>query len=64
MFVAEEAFVVSHIHELSGLVTCYPFYVVGSAPKRYIVQASMNTPNPENIDAAEQIKPGGKNTHH
>jgi sortase A len=25
------------------LVTCYPFYFVGSAPKRYIVQASMNT---------------------
>jgi sortase A len=24
------------------LVTCYPFYIVGSAPKRYIVQASMN----------------------
>jgi len=28
------------------LVTCYPFYVAGSAPKRYIVQASMNTPEP------------------
>jgi sortase A len=24
------------------LVTCYPFYFVGSAPQRYIVQASMN----------------------
>ena len=23
------------------LVTCYPFYFVGSAPERYIVQASM-----------------------
>ncbi len=46
------------------LVTCYPFYIVGSAPKRYIVQASMNSPNPENIHAAEQINPGGKNTHH
>ena len=33
------------------LVTCYPFYIVGSAPKRYIVQASMNTSNPENIHA-------------
>jgi sortase A len=22
------------------LVTCYPFYFVGSAPRRYIVQAS------------------------
>jgi len=28
------------------LVTCYPFYIAGSAPKRYIVQASMNTPEP------------------
>ncbi len=46
------------------LVTCYPFYIVGSAPKRYIVQASMNASNPENIRAAEEIKPGGKNTHH
>jgi len=46
------------------LVTCYPFYFVGSAPKRYIVQASMNTPTPENIHAAEQIKPGDKNIHH
>jgi sortase A len=36
------------------LVTCYPFYIVGSAPKRYIVQASMNTSNPENIHAAAE----------
>lgn len=28
------------------LVTCYPFYFTGSAPKRYIVQASMNAPEP------------------
>jgi sortase A len=45
------------------LVTCYPFYFVGSAPKRYIVQASMNASNPENIHPAEQIKSGGKNTY-
>ena len=25
------------------LVTCYPFYFVGSAPKRYIVQASLDS---------------------
>jgi sortase A len=31
------------------LVTCYPFYFVGSAPQRYIVQASMNTSDPRNI---------------
>jgi sortase A len=28
------------------LVTCYPFYIAGSAPKRYIVQASMNGSEP------------------
>jgi sortase A len=28
------------------LVTCYPFYVAGSAPKRYIVQASINGSEP------------------
>jgi sortase A len=39
------------------LVTCYPFYIVGSAPKRYIVQASINASNPENIHAAKGIKP-------
>jgi sortase A len=28
-------------HESLTLVTCYPFYFIGSAPKRYIVQASV-----------------------
>jgi len=28
------------------LVTCYPFYFVGSAPKRYIVQASITDSGP------------------
>jgi len=27
------------------LVTCYPFYFIGSAPKRYIVQASSRDPD-------------------
>jgi len=26
------------------LVTCYPFYFIGSAPQRYIVQASLLWP--------------------
>jgi sortase A len=26
------------------LITCYPFYFIGSAPQRYIVQASINGP--------------------
>jgi sortase A len=30
------------------LITCYPFYFVGSAPKRYIVQASVADSTPEN----------------
>jgi len=28
------------------LVTCYPFYYVGSAPKRFIVRAGQVLPNP------------------
>ena len=34
------------------LVTCYPFYYVGSAPQRYIVQASLtgSSPIPPTID--------------
>lgn len=37
------------------LVTCYPFYFVGSAPQRYIVQASLASADPRNLQA-------GKNT--
>jgi sortase A len=29
------------------LVTCYPFYYVGSAPKRFIVRATQVSPNPQ-----------------
>jgi sortase A len=32
------------------LVTCYPFYFVGSAPQRYIVHASV-------VEAAESVNP-------
>lgn len=31
------------------LVTCYPFYFVGSAPKRYIVRAELIDPIPEAV---------------
>jgi sortase A len=31
------------------LVTCYPFYSIGSAPKRYIVQASLSHSEPANF---------------
>ena len=32
-------------HPSLTLVTCYPFYFVGSAPNRYIVQASLSIQN-------------------
>jgi sortase A len=35
-------------HASLTLITCYPFYFVGSAPKRYIVQASAADPAPSN----------------
>jgi LPXTG-site transpeptidase (sortase) family protein len=31
------------------LVTCYPFYYIGHAPKRFIVQASLIGGSPENL---------------
>jgi len=36
------------------LVTCYPFYFIGSAPKRFIVHASM-----EVMEANSMNRPGG-----
>ena len=35
------------------LVTCYPFYFVGSAPQRYIVQASVVGPELPILDAKQ-----------
>ena len=35
------------------LVTCYPFYFVGSAPQRYIVQATMVNSDPRNLHASK-----------
>ena len=34
------------------LVTCYPFYFIGSAPQRYIVQASLSNSEPNNFRAS------------
>ena len=31
------------------LVTCYPFYFVGSAPQRYVIQASLTTPSSSSV---------------
>jgi sortase A len=43
------------------LVTCYPFYFIGSAPKRYIVRASVVDSTSENAHASglAHSRPGG-----
>ena len=38
-------------HSSLTLITCYPFYFIGSAPKRYIVQASIADSIPANVHA-------------
>lgn len=38
------------------LVTCYPFYFVGSAPQRYIVQASLTHSAVHDREASEQFR--------
>jgi sortase A len=38
------------------LVTCYPFYFVGSAPKRYIVHAVVANAVPANANASRQLR--------
>jgi sortase A len=35
------------------LVTCYPFHFVGSAPRRYIVQASLAVSSPSNTPSGD-----------
>lgn len=44
-------------HPSLTLVTCYPFYFVGSAPQRYIVQASYVNEHPRDIQATTVIDP-------
>jgi sortase A len=48
-------------HASLTLITCYPFYFVGSAPKRYIVQASVADCARANSRAVgdQRSKPGG-----
>jgi len=36
------------------LVTCYPFYFIGSAPQRYIVQASLTNSDLRNLQADKE----------
>jgi sortase A len=40
------------------LITCYPFYYVGSAPQRYIVQASLIAPNSNDNQSSAILAPG------
>jgi sortase A len=35
------------------LVTCYPFYFIGSAPQRYIVRASLVTTGTKKVEASD-----------
>lgn len=42
------------------LVTCYPFYFVGSAPERYIVTAAQTNSGQTDKGASESSKPNGK----
>jgi sortase A len=46
------------------LVTCYPFYYVGSAPKRYVVTASIENSSERNQTAAGVSITTGTNTNH
>ena len=42
------------------LVTCYPFYFVGDAPQRYIVQASLKSSEPFNVSSRTSTDPDTK----
>jgi len=44
------------------LVTCFPFYFVGHAPKRYIVTASLDSAHESYFVASEHTSPAGNNT--
>jgi sortase A len=44
-------------HASLTLITCYPFYFVGSAPKRYIVQASVADSAPSNLPGLATPRP-------
>jgi sortase A len=41
------------------LVTCYPFYFVGAAPQRYIIQASLLPPTPTSTTVTPAPKSSG-----
>ncbi|HMK28034.1 MAG TPA: sortase, partial [Terriglobales bacterium] len=44
-------------HPSLTLVTCYPFYFVGSAPQRYIVQASrVESSYRQSVDSSSRLQ--------
>jgi sortase A len=45
------------VHSSLTLITCYPFYFIGSAPQRYIVQASVADSDPANVHARIAVNP-------
>jgi sortase A len=60
--------------KLLTMITCYPFYYVGAAPKRFIVEARLVEPSPPNIlasrstlevpmPAAAPVSPGKETAH-
>jgi len=45
-------------HSSLTLITCYPFYFIGSAPQRYIVQAFIKDSPTTNAQARVWLEPG------
>src|SRR5580692_599345 len=45
------------LHSEMTLVTCYPFYYVGSAPDRFIVKARLVDPKPAAVQTADAKAP-------
>jgi len=44
------------------LVTCYPFYFVGSAPQRFIVRAVLTSVPRDALSSADIAEPSGHRT--
>lgn len=50
---SDVAVLASRSHPSVTLVTCYPFYWVGSAPQRYVVQASLTKTDKKSLNRNE-----------
>jgi sortase A len=49
------------LHSEMNMVTCYPFYYVGSAPDRFIVKARLVDPKPAAVQTADAKAPNAAN---